>query len=220
MRPRVLSLRVLLPTGLAALAIITHASLVSAHSQYVSSTPASNATVTTLPSTLQVTYSEELASVQFTITGPDGSNAATGPGSIDLGHRTNASVPLRNAGPGQYTVVWHNVSGDDGDPNDGSFAFTLNAPAGQPQPPTSVPSSTTMAPAGAQLATAAPACVDTGIRTPGINDARVDTYCKRQAIRDKNRGLIDEKTFNYDLSSGMGLQTALTDAMKALKGGS
>ena len=30
----------------------------------------------------------------------------------------------------------------------------------------------------------------------GITDVRVDTYCKRQAIRDKFKGQIDEKTFN------------------------
>jgi methionine-rich copper-binding protein CopC len=216
MRPRFQTLRVLLPTALAALAMIVSASLVSAHAQFVNSTPAANSSVSSLPDTLQVTYSEELASVQFTITGPDGSNAAAGSATIDLGHRANASIPLRNAGPGNYMVVWHNVSGDDGDPNDGAFAFTLSAPAGQPQPPTSAPASTTTA---AQPAAAAPACVDNGVRTPGINDVRVDTYCKRQAIRDKNQGKIDEKTFNYDLSIGMGLQTALNDAMKALKAG-
>jgi len=32
---------------------------------------------------------------------------------------------VKDAGPGQYLVLWHNVSGDDGDPNDGSFAFTV-----------------------------------------------------------------------------------------------
>src|SRR5258708_1402622 len=143
MRPRFQSLRVLFPTGLAALTIIFGETLVSAHAQFVNSTPAANASVSSLPDTLQVTYSEELASVHFTITGPDGSNAAA----------------------------------------------------------------------------AAPACVDNGVRTPGINDARVDTYCKRQAIRNQNQGKIDERTFNYDLSIGIGLQTALNDAMKALKGG-
>jgi methionine-rich copper-binding protein CopC len=219
MRPRLYSPRVLLATGLAVLALLASTSLVSAHARFSSSTPAANATVSSLPSTLQVTYTEELASVQFTITGPDGSNTAAGPASIDLAHRTNASVPLRNAGPGQYTVVWHNVSGDDGDPNDGSFAFTLSAPAGLSQPTTSAsaPAPVSPAPAAAQPA---PACVDNGLRTPGISDVRIDTYCKRQALRDTYRGQIDEKTFNFDLSLGMGFETALADAMAALKGGS
>jgi hypothetical protein len=48
---------------------------------------------------------------------------------------------------------------------------------------------------------------------------RVDTYCKRQAIRDKFRGQIDEKTFNGELSLGVGLETALAEAMAELKRG-
>jgi hypothetical protein len=43
-------------------------------------------------------------------------------------------------GPGVYTVLWHNVSGDDGDPNDGQFVFTVAgaaraAPTPAPTPP-------------------------------------------------------------------------------------
>ena len=117
--------RVAAPIGVAVLALLATASLVSAHAQYQSSTPAANATVQALPSTLQITYSEELSAIQISVTAPDGSSATTGSASIDLAHRTNASVGLRDAGPGTYTVVWHNVSGDDGDPNDGSFVFTV-----------------------------------------------------------------------------------------------
>ena len=207
---------------LAALALITSAGLAFAHAQYASSTPAANSTVSSLPSTLQVTYTEELAAIQIAVTGPDGSNAATGTASIDLAHRTNAGIPLRDAGPGQYAVVWHNVSGDDGDPNDGSFVFTVAAPAGQGQPAAAAPpaAAPSNAPAPqASTAQAAPACLDNGVKTPGINDVRVDTYCKRQAIRDKFRGQIDEKTFNGELSLGVGLETALAEAMEELKRG-
>jgi hypothetical protein len=67
-------------------------------------------------------------------------------------------------------------------------------------------------PAGTgQAATAT--CVDSGKKTPGINDIRVDTYCKRQAIRDKFKGQIDEATFNGALADGEGLESALADAM-------
>ena len=51
------------------------------------------------------------------------------------------------------------------------------------------------------------------MKTPGINDVRVDTYCKRQAIRDKFKGQIDEATFNGALADGEGLESALADAM-------
>jgi hypothetical protein len=44
-------------------------------------------------------------------------------------------------------------------------------------------------------------------------DPRVDTYAKRQTIRDKYRGLINETTFNDESGDGMSLDQALADAM-------
>ncbi len=174
-----------------------------AHAQFVNSTPAANANVQSAPSSLSATWSQELASVQFTVTGPDGSNVVNGTAQINLSERHTASVPIRDAGPGQYFVVWHNVSGDDGDPNDGSFVFTV---AGQPTTQTTTPSAPT-------TPTRPVACVENGIKTPGIADSRVDTYCKRQAIRDQYKGKISELIFNFDLSIGMGLESSLKDAM-------
>jgi hypothetical protein len=51
------------------------------------------------------------------------------------------------------------------------------------------------------------------VRTPGINDSRVDTFCKREAIRQKYAGQIDVATFNAALADGEGLESALSDAM-------
>jgi methionine-rich copper-binding protein CopC len=210
-------LRVALPMTATAIALISSTSLALAHAQYQQSTPPSNGTLASLPSMLQVTYSEELASIQISVTGPDGSNATTGPAKIDLEHRQNASVPLRDAGPGQYTVVWHNVSGDDGDPNDGSFVFSVAAPA--PSTTSSAPatSTTTTTTAAAPVAALAPppATGDDAI-TKGINDVRINTYRKRQAIRDQYKGKIDELTFNFAIANGEGLESALKDAMDAL----
>jgi hypothetical protein len=47
-------------------------------------------------------------------------------------------------------------------------------------------------------------------------DPRVDTYAKRQAIRDQYRGLINETTFNDELGDGVSLDQALADAMAEL----
>jgi hypothetical protein len=47
-------------------------------------------------------------------------------------------------------------------------------------------------------------------------DPRVDTYAKRQAIRDTYRGLINETTFNDELGDGVSLDQALADAMAEL----
>jgi copper resistance protein C len=188
---------------------------VSAHAQYASSNPPANSTVQTAPAAVQVTWTEELGSVKFNIAGPDGSEVTTGPAQINLEERHTATVPVRNAGPGRYVVVWHNVSGDDGDPNDGSFTYTV---AGTPA---TAPTTTTTSSAAVPAPTARPgttsnalACPANEPRTPGIADVRIDTYCKRQLIRDQYKGKIDERVFNYDLSIGMGLESALKDAME------
>ena len=191
------------------------AGLVSAHAQYAGSTPAANGTVDAAPATLLITFTQELADIQIVVTGPDGSTVTTGLAKFDLSQRHNASVTMHDAGPGLYTVVWHNVSGEDGDSNDGSFVFTV-AGAAPTTPAAPAMPAAPASPAGqaAQPATkAAPACVDTGKPTPGINDVRVDTYCKRQAIRDKYAGQIDVSSFNDDLAAGKGLESALSDAM-------
>lgn len=188
--------------------------------------------VVAVPAALQITYTQELSDEQITVTGPDGSNVTTAPATFDLENRHNASVPLRDAGPGTYAVVWHNVSGDDGDPNDGTFAFTVAAPpstqgAVAPMPattqaapaPPQTPASNTQpsaaqrpVPPATQAVVAAPVCIDNGLKTPGINDVRADTYCKRQAIRDLFKGKIDVSGLNYSLSTGEGLESALADS--------
>jgi methionine-rich copper-binding protein CopC len=186
-----------------------------AHAQYASSTPAANSTVLAAPSVVQITYTQELADIHISVTGPDGSEVTTATATFDLEQRHNASVPIRDAGPGTYTVLWRNVSGDDGDPNDGTFVFTVAAPAPAAAPP--APSAVTQPQTTSTTTTAAtaasPACVDNGVRTPGINDVRVDTYCKRQAMREKYAGQIDVASFNAALADGEGLESALSDAM-------
>src|SRR5438132_9226673 len=103
-------LRVMAATTLAVVSSLFGVSVgvVSAHAQYAGSTPAANGTVSAAPSVVQITYTQELGDIDVSITGPDGSEVTTGPAKIQLGQRHNASVPTRDAGPGVYTVVWHN----------------------------------------------------------------------------------------------------------------
>jgi len=125
-----------------------------AHAQYGGSTPGANSTISALPNMLQISYSQEVSAIQILVTGPDGSNATTGQATFDLENRHQTSVPVRDAGPGQYTVVWHNVSGDDGDPNDGPSFSTVAAPQGAATKPPSgdpPPSGTTTPTAAAAL---------------------------------------------------------------------
>jgi hypothetical protein len=130
------------------------------------------------------------------------------------------NVAMKNTDPRWVVtgvvLVWHNVSGDDGDPNDGQFVFTVaGAPAATPTPvPTATPSTANTATQPvAPVTAAAVACIDNGVRTPGIHDSRIDTYCKRQAIRQKYAGQIDLVTFNEALADREGLESALADAM-------
>lgn len=189
---------------------------VSAHAQYAGSTPSANSTVQSAPSSLQITFTQELSDIKISITGPRGGEVTTAPATFDLANRHQANVSMKDDGPGNYTVLWHNVSGDDGDPNDGQFVFTIAgaAPmaAATPMPTGSAPTTSAQTSTTAQTSTA-PACVDNGVRTHGITDSRVDTYCKRQAIRDKYAGQIDVATFNGALADGEGLESALADAM-------
>jgi methionine-rich copper-binding protein CopC len=208
-------LRSLIAAALCIFALVASTGVVSAHAQYQSSTPPANGTVSAAPSMVQVTWTQELASIQFTITGPDGSNVVTGPAAIDLAQRHNASVPTKDAGPGQYVVLWHNVSGDDGDPNDGTFVFTVAGTPAAAAPTPAPAAATNPSVAAVKPAAGAVACIDNGQVTPGQADFRVNTYCKRQAIRDQYKGKIDENVFNFDLSIGMGLESSLKDAMGA-----
>lgn len=206
-------LRSLSATVLCIFALVASTGIVSAHAQYQSSTPPANGTVPAAPTSVQVTWTQELASVQFSITGPDGSNVVTGPAAINLEERHTASVPTKDAGPGQYVVLWHNVSGDDGDPNDGTFVFTVAGTPAAAAPTPAPAAAANPSVAAVKPAASAPTCVDNGQVTPGQADFRVNTYCKRQAIRDQYKGKIDEKVFNFDLSIGMGLESSLKDAM-------
>jgi methionine-rich copper-binding protein CopC len=188
--------------------------LVFEHAQYAGSTPAAGSTVQAAPSAVQVTYTQELSDIHISVTGPHGGEVTTAPAKFDLENRHQASVPISDDGPGSYTVLWHNVSGDDGDPNDGQFVFAV---AGAATTPVATSTAPTPQPAAAQATptpkAAAPSCVDNGVRTPGINDSRVDTYCKREAIRQKYAGQINVASFNAALADGEGLESALSDAM-------
>jgi copper resistance protein C len=183
-----------------------------AHAKYVSSSPAAESTVATLPSTLSVAFSEELRSVTLTVIGPDGSTINTDKGSFDLSERTRATTPLRASGPGRYTVTWTSVSNDDGDSANGTFGFTVAATVAAV--PTSAPAP---APGAAATPPAPATCPTTDKPDPGI-DSRVNTYCKRQLVRDQYRGKIHEATFNEALAAGEKLEDALSAAMEELEG--
>ncbi|MFI5953025.1 copper resistance protein CopC [Cryptosporangium sp. NPDC051539] len=106
------------------------ASPARAHSDIVSSSPASGSTVTAAPEEIALTFGGVIRG-QFStvvVTGPGGVRYASGePKAVD---RT-LYQPVEPLVSGSYTVAWRVVSGD-GHPLQGVFRFTADLPATQP----------------------------------------------------------------------------------------
>ena len=102
--------------------------LASAHAYAVSSNPTMGSTVKTAPSAVTVTFAENV--------NPQGSDiliydvhdkqVSTGPAQVSRANEKLMTVPMTADGDGVYLVQWHTVSADDGDPDIGSFNFTVD----------------------------------------------------------------------------------------------
>lgn len=103
-----------------------------AHDELAASSPASGSTVTSVPRAVTLTFDEPVLdyadSTVLVVTGPDGAKRhfETTCARID-GKVVSAPVALGTSG--RYTVAWRVVA-DDGHPVAGTFAFTLQRPAG------------------------------------------------------------------------------------------
>ncbi|WP_159096519.1 copper resistance CopC family protein [Miniimonas sp. S16] len=123
-----------------------------AHDRLLTSTPADGETLTTAPTQLVLSYSDEIApiGVEVTVTGPAG-EARSGDPQVS---GTDLIVPLAADLPsGSYAVAWR-VTSSDGHPIDGTSAFTLDVPAPSPTPEPSA--SPTIEPTTAAPTTEAP----------------------------------------------------------------
>jgi methionine-rich copper-binding protein CopC len=150
----------------------------SAHAAYKSSTPAADSVVQSAPSTILITFAEEMKALNVTVKGPGGSDITNGPALINLQDRANGSVPIHAAGNGRYEVDWNNVSNDDGDPDSGTFFFTVGAAStsggapAAPAPAAPAPAAPAAAPApGAAPAPAAPAGAPAAAAAPAAAPA-------------------------------------------------
>ncbi|WP_426975802.1 copper resistance CopC family protein [Pseudarthrobacter sp. O4] len=101
----------------------------SAHDTEESSSPASGATVPTLPEKVSVTFSKNPLAIgsQIAVTDAAGTNWADG--AVEIVDNV-ASEKLRPGAPaGVFTVAWR-VASSDGHPIEGSFTFTATAGSG------------------------------------------------------------------------------------------
>jgi methionine-rich copper-binding protein CopC len=106
----------------------------SAHARLKGSTPAKGEVLTTSPSQVTITFTQEIQKVSGTYgiavtlarTGATPEDVTSGPTTVKDDDRTFVSVPLRaGLSPGRYEVHWTNLSDADGDPAEGAFSFYI-----------------------------------------------------------------------------------------------
>lgn len=112
--------------GFTLAASIAFAGQAFAHAHLKASTPADKATVTTSPSELDLTFTEEL-NLKFTgikLIGPKKQEIKTGAGMLTDGDK-GLMIPVSDKlDAGTYTVEWHALSAD-GHKTNGTYSFTV-----------------------------------------------------------------------------------------------
>jgi methionine-rich copper-binding protein CopC len=126
---------VLIPTialFLAVAAVIVFPTAAFAHAKPASSTPAPNSTVKEAPTTVTITFGEEVKPDESNIRVFDakGVEVSTGKATTDPSDLKKMSVAMKGTDSESYVVLWNTVSADDGDPAIGSYSFSVNPNGG------------------------------------------------------------------------------------------
>jgi hypothetical protein len=125
-----------------------------AHTELVSSSPASGQTLSAAPTQVTLTFGEAVSSPSITVTGPGGATWNVGKATA---RGAKVTAPVTASGPaGAYTLTWR-VKADDGDSISGRINFTLANAVAAPAPAPAAPAPAAPAPAAAPAAPAAPA---------------------------------------------------------------
>jgi copper transport protein len=112
-----------------------HPTAARAHAEQSRSSPEAGAALATPPTHVDVWFTERLTSGVSSIQVFDVQRRRvdTGASVIDPNDPAHMGVGLQPLPAGLYTVIWSNISADDGHPNKGGFAFTvLEQPAATP----------------------------------------------------------------------------------------
>jgi len=139
---RIAGLAAMLPALTLALLFAT-SGVAWAHAAYVSSTPAANAVLDKAPTSVTITFAENLNPSESNIVVYDSSmkQVSTGQAQVNTSNLKEMSVPMQGDDSDVYVVVWHNVSADDGDPDAGSFSFFIGDDKAPATPSTETASS-------------------------------------------------------------------------------
>jgi methionine-rich copper-binding protein CopC len=158
----------------ALLILLSSITLAAAHETTVtSSDPADGAIVAESPDQVSATFSEELDTKGSTMIVVDatGKQVSEGNGKVDLNdpdHATMIATLPASVGDGAYTVQWHAVL-TDGDASEGTFRFSIQAGASQPEGGATVtPATEAISPAVVQPEVATPASPPTGQQRTGL----------------------------------------------------
>lgn len=165
-------------TLVAAVAAVLFAAPASAHDRLTGSTPEDGATVTTAPTEVELTFTDEVQDLGLTVLvkDPSGASVAAGKPAIDGDTVVQKLDPLTASGV--YTVAYRVVS-SDGHPIAGRFTFTATLAAASPSAsatasPSTSPSSpsaspTTPSPSESSVAASPAASTsDAGSSTPWV----------------------------------------------------
>ena len=143
-------MRAVLVLAVTLLATLGLAGPASAHASLIGSDPADGAVLQTAPTTVTLTFDDNLANFEpvVTVTGPDGTAYQTGTATVDGARRAARFRPYR---PRAYTIAYRVVS-DDGHPVEGTVTFeSRDGLLAEPVPataPTQVSSQPGSGPAG------------------------------------------------------------------------
>ncbi|CAN5683261.1 hypothetical protein BH23CHL5_BH23CHL5_08130 [soil metagenome] len=117
------------------IALLLNIDMVQAHAELVRANPAFDSEVDQLPERIELWFTQELApGSTATVTGPDGGRVDNDDAAIDLFDPDRSLLVLSMQAelqPGEYTVEWTTVSGEDDDTETGTFVFAF-APAATP----------------------------------------------------------------------------------------
>jgi methionine-rich copper-binding protein CopC len=115
------------------------------HADYESSTPGDGETVTTVPTRVDVYFTQEVdpdGANSLNVTNASGADVDNNDATVDSADATHMSITLQSGlANGTYSVEWATVSGEDGEEDSDTFEFTVNAAA-----PTSTGGASTPAP--------------------------------------------------------------------------
>lgn len=104
--------------------VLAQAGVAFAHAHLKSSTILPNATITTVPATLALTFDEETSPTETRLQVVDASGKAVDKGDLKV-NGTTATVSLGTLADGKYTVNYRSFTEDDGGIVTGSFTFTV-----------------------------------------------------------------------------------------------